>query len=90
MQVLLFNTHPPTYMEYQMPKLTRIEVNCSTGKETVIELTAEEIAQLESDRLKFEQDKANREAAEADKAAAKSAIAERLGLTAEELATLLS
>ena len=72
-----------------MPKLTRIEVNCSTGKETVIELTDEEIAQLESDRLKAEQDHADREAAEAEKAAAKQAIAERLGLTADELATLL-
>lgn len=73
-----------------MPKLTRIEVNCTTGEESVIELTAEEIAQFESDRLKAEQDKAEREAAEAAKVATKSAIAERLGLTAEELATLLS
>jgi hypothetical protein len=77
-------------MEYQMPKLTRIEVNCTTGEESVIELTAEEIAQLESDRLKFEQDKADREADAAAKEAAKAAIAERLGLTAEELVTLLS
>jgi len=73
-----------------MPKLTRIEVNCTTGEESVIELTAEEIAQLESDRLKAEQDRADREAAEKAKAAAKAAIADRLGLTAEELATLLS
>lgn len=80
---------PSTYMEYQMPKLTRIEVNCTTGEESVIELTAEEIAELESMRLKAEQDQADREEAEAEKAAAKQAIAERLGLTAEELATLL-
>ena len=73
-----------------MTKLTRIEVNCITGEESIIELTAEEIAQLESDRLKFEQDKADREADAAAKEAAKAAIAERLGLTAEELVTLLS
>lgn len=72
-----------------MEKLIRTEINCTTGEETVIELTAEEIAQLESDRLKAEQDRANREAEAAAKAAAKAAIAERLGLTAEELATLL-
>lgn len=73
-----------------MHKLTRIEVNCATGEESVIELTAEEIAQLESNQLKAEQDRADRETAEAEKAAAKQAIADRLGLTAEELATLFS
>ena len=73
-----------------MAKVTRIEVNCSTGEESVIELSAEEILQLESDRLKAEQDRADREAETAAKTAAKTAIAERLGLTAEELTTLLS
>lgn len=72
-------------------KPTRIEVNCETGETTVIELTAEEIAQLEADQAAATTAQATLEAEQATKAAAKaSALAklEALGLTAEEIAAL--
>jgi hypothetical protein len=33
-------------MEYQMPNPTRIEINCETGVESIIELTDAEVAEL--------------------------------------------
>ena len=69
---------------------TKIIVDCSTGVVTELELTAEEIAQREADAAAYVTEKAAEEQAAADKAVAKAAIAERLGLTADELATLLS
>lgn len=67
--------------------LTKVIVDCSTGETTILPLTADEIAQLETDRAQAE---ANRAAAEAEataKAEAKaSALAKltALGLTKEE------
>jgi hypothetical protein len=75
-----------------MDRPTKIEVNCTTGVQSVIELTDEEIAQLEVDRANAEADRAEREAeAEAKAAARASAIAKlaALGLTAEEVSSLL-
>jgi hypothetical protein len=75
-----------------MDRPTRIEVNCTTGVQSVIELTDEEIAQMEVDRANAEADRAAREAeAEAKAAARASAIAKlaALGLTAEEVSSLL-
>jgi len=69
----------------------KIVVNCETGVTEEIELTAEEIAQLELDRAQAEADRAEREAAEATKAAAReSALAKlaALGLTDDEIAAL--
>ena len=74
-----------------MEKPTRIEVNCTTGEQTVIELTDEEISQLETDRANAEAERAAREAEATAKAEAKaSALAKlaALGLTEDELATL--
>ena len=74
-----------------MEKPTRLEVNCETGEQTVIELTDEEIAQLETDRANAEADRLAREAEATAKAEAKaSALAKlaALGLTEDELATL--
>jgi hypothetical protein len=74
-----------------MTKPTKLEVNCETGEQTVIELTDEEIAQLETDRANAEADRLAREAEAEAKAAAKaSALAKlaALGLTEDELATL--
>jgi hypothetical protein len=34
-------------MEYQMPNPTRIEINCATGVESIIELTDAEVAELQ-------------------------------------------
>ena len=69
---------------------TKLVVDCSTGVTTEVELTAEEIAQREADAAAAAQAKADEEAAAAAKQAEKEAIAARLGLSAEELSTLLS
>ena len=74
-----------------MEKPTRIEVNCTTGEQTVIELTDEEISQLETDRANAETQRAAQEAEATAKAEAKaSALAKlaALGLTEDELAAL--
>lgn len=70
-----------------MAKPTRVEVNCATGEQTVIELTAAEIAELDQMKAKAEADKVIRDAEEAAKAEAKaSALAKlaALGLTEDE------
>lgn len=70
---------------------TRVEVNCETGEQKVIELTATEIAELDQMRAKAEEERAEREAAEAAKAAAKQAAQEKLkalGLTDLEVAAI--
>ena len=74
-----------------MSRPTRIEVDCSTGIETIIELTDAEIAQMEADRVaaearKAEEDAAAQAAAEA-KASGQAKLA-ALGLTADEIAAL--
>ena len=69
----------------------KLVVDCSTGISTEVPLTAEEIAQRETDRIAYEAEEATRLAAEAAKAEAQaSAISklEALGLTAEEIAAL--
>jgi len=74
-----------------MEKLTKTVVDCSTGIQEVIELTDEEIAQLEVDRANAEADRAAREAEAEAKAAVKAAAQAKLaalGLTAEEIAAL--
>jgi hypothetical protein len=74
-----------------MTRPTRIEVNCETGIQTEIELTDDEIAQLETDRAKWEAARAAAEAEATAKAEAKaSALAKlaALGLTAEEAAAI--
>lgn len=71
----------------------KIVVNCETGVQELIPLTAEEIAQAEIDRLAYEAQEAERLALEAAKAEAQaSAVSklEALGLTAEEIAALKS
>lgn len=70
-----------------MANPTRIEKNCETGEETIVELTDEEVAQLEADAAAFN---AAREAEEAEKAAAKAAVLAKLGITEDELRAALS
>jgi hypothetical protein len=72
-----------------MPNPTRIEIDCSTGVETIIELTAEEVAELETQALQADEDRAEREAEATAKLEAKQAVLAKLGLTAEEAAALL-
>ena len=72
-----------------MAKMTKIEIDCSTGIESIIKLTDEEIAAFEEQVAKA---KADREAMEAEAAAkleAKQAVLAKLGLTAEEADALL-
>jgi hypothetical protein len=73
-----------------MPNPTRIEINCETGVETVIELTDAEVAQLEKDRVAAEQKKKAEDAAAAALEEQKLAVLKKLGLTADEVAALLS
>jgi len=71
--------------------LSKIVVNCETGEQTIVPLTAEEIAQKEADAAAFAVRKAEEDAAEAAKAAAKASAEAKLaalGLSAEEIAAL--
>jgi hypothetical protein len=74
-----------------MPNPTRIEIDCSTGIESIIELTDAEVAELavqaeQAAVRKAEEDAAAEAAADA-KASAQAKLA-ALGLTAEEIAAL--
>lgn len=74
-----------------MSRPTRIEIDCSTGVESIIELTDQEIADLEAQAVeaaarKAEEDAAA-QAAEETKASAQAKLA-ALGLTADEIAAL--
>jgi antitoxin component HigA of HigAB toxin-antitoxin module len=61
------------------------EYNCETGEEIVRDATAAEIAQFKIDATNFKALKAEAEAKEI----AKQAILDRIGLTADELQTIL-
>ena len=74
-----------------MANPTRIEINCETGVESIIELTDAEVAELaaqaaEAEARKAEEDAAAQAASEA-KASAQAKLA-ALGLTADEIAAL--
>ena len=74
-----------------MPNPTRIEINCETGVESIIELTDAEVAQMEVDAQAAEARRAEEEAAKAAAADAKASAQAKLaalGLTAEEIAAL--
>ena len=68
---------------------TKIVVDCSTGISTEVELTAEEIAQMEADAAKAEADRKAAEEAAALKATQKAELLERLGITEDEAKLLL-
>jgi hypothetical protein len=72
--------------------LTKIVINCETKEETIVPLTAEEIAQREADSAAFAVAEAERiAAAEAAAAAKASGIAKllALGLTEDEANALV-
>ncbi len=74
-----------------MSRPTRIEVNCETGVETIIELTDAEIAQREADAAAWAVRQAEEDAkaaAEAEAKASAQAKLAALGLTPEEIAAL--
>jgi len=61
------------------------EYNCETQEEIIRDATNAEIAQMAKDKTEAETRKAEAEA----KTAAKAAILDRIGLTADELKTIL-
>jgi len=70
---------------------TKLIVDCSTGESTEVELTAEEVAELEARAAQAEADRQAAEAEAQAKAEAKAnaeAKLAALGLTAEEIAAL--
>ena len=73
--------------------LTKVVVDCSTGEQTIVPLTAEEIAQREADAAAFAEAEAARVAAEEAKAALKDSAKAKLiagqPLTAEEAEVLV-
>ena len=69
--------------------MEKVIVDCSTGEQTVVPLTAEEIAELEAAAAQAEADRIAAEKAASDKEAARAEILAKLGLTAEEAAVLL-
>ena len=89
-QELLHNTQPPIYMESKMPNPTRIEINCETGVETVIELTDAEVAELAYQAELAAEKKAEEDAAKAALEAKKQEVLTKLGLTADEVSALLA
>jgi hypothetical protein len=73
--------------------LTKLVVNCETGEQTEIPLTAGELAQMETDRVAYEAQEAERLAAEAElkalKDSAKAKLVAGQPLTEAEAATLV-
>jgi len=69
---------------------TKVIVDCSTGITTEVELTTEEIADLETARLAAEDQRKAEEAEAAAKAEAKAALLDKLGITEDEAKLLLS
>lgn len=69
----------------------KVIVDCSTGEETIIPLTEEEIAQIEANTLAFQAAEEVRLAEEAAKAAIKASALDKLaalGLTEEEASAI--
>jgi predicted HAD superfamily Cof-like phosphohydrolase len=72
--------------------MDKVIVDCSTGEQTVVPLTAEEIAELEAAAAQAEQERLAAEAEAAQKAALKQAAQDKLkalGLTDLEVAALV-
>ena len=76
-----------------MPNPTRIEINCETGVESIIELTDAEVAEMEAAAAQAEKDRKAEEAQAqrlADlKTSAKAKLIAGQPLTAEEADTLV-
>lgn len=72
--------------------MEKVIVDCSTGEQSVVPLTAEEIADLEAAAAQAEADRVAAEAEAAQKAAIKQAAQDKLkalGLTDLEVAALV-
>jgi hypothetical protein len=77
-------------MESKMPNPTRIEINCETGVESIIELTDAEVAELAYQAELAAEKKAEADAKAASDATAKAALLVKLGITADEAKLLLA
>jgi hypothetical protein len=77
-------------MESKMPNPTRIEINCATGVESIIELTDAEVAELTYQAELAAEKKAEEDAKAEAAAVAKAALLDRLGITADEAKLLLA
>jgi hypothetical protein len=77
-------------MESKMPNPTRIEINCETGEESIIELTDAEVAELTYQAELAAEKKAEEDAQAEANATAKAALLDRLGITADEAKLLLA
>jgi len=73
-----------------MTRPTRIEINCETGVESIIELTDAEIAQMEADAAELAARQHEAEAKAAADAEAKAALLAKLGITEDEAKLLLA
>jgi len=73
-----------------MPNPTRIEINCETGVESIIELTDAEVAEMAAQAKEAEARKAEEEAAAVAMQAKKQEVLTKLGLTQDEVAALLA
>lgn len=70
---------------------TKLIIDCSTGTQTEVELTAEEVAELQSRQAAYAIQKAEEDAEAEARAAAKTSAESKLaalGLTAAEIAAL--
>ena len=73
-----------------MPNPTRIQINCETGVETIIELTDAEVAELAYQAELAAEKKAEEDAAKTALEAKKQEVLAKLGLTADEVTALLA
>ena len=73
-----------------MPNPTRIEIDCSTGIESIIELTDAEVAEMTYAAELAAEKKAEEDAQAEANATAKAALLDRLGITADEAKLLLA
>jgi F0F1-type ATP synthase membrane subunit b/b' len=69
--------------------MTKVIINCETGEVTERELNKAEKDQQKIDTAQFEAEQAVKQAEAEAKAIAKSAILDRIGLTADEFKTIL-
>ena len=73
-----------------MTNPTKIVIDCSTGIEEVIELTDEEVAEMEAAAVEAEKARKAEEKAAAALQAKKQEVLTKLGLTADEVTALLA
>lgn len=69
--------------------MEKVIIDCSTGEQTIVPLTAEEIAEVEAAAKQAEADRKAAEAEAQAKAEAKADLLAKLGITEDEAKLLL-